>query len=158
MLESFEYRNLLHDLVDFVLCPPPAINLKPTTISQFAAYFRNASQPTTTLLFDNLDPDSVHIFYVPIIRQMICIRHQWRHFRWLLGIGPIGSWAVCTTGILLLDKKNFVFHIAFLVMIVLCTPTSVYLYLCSRKEVRVLHKEAMKIPTQQPEEPDAPKP
>ena len=72
------------------------------------------------------------------------MRQQWRRFLRLIGIGTVGLWAVCSTGILLLGEEDFVVRMALLGMFVLCTPLSVYLYLVTRKETRELDREAAK--------------
>ena len=58
-------------------------------------------------------------------------------------------WIVCSTGILLLDDEDFIVRMALLVMFVLCTPLSLYLYWSTRKETRNLDREAQEMRLQE---------
>ena len=73
------------------------------------------------------------------------MRQQWRRYRRLIGIGTIGLWIVCSSGILLLDDEDFIVRMALLAMFVPCTPLSLYLYLVTRKETRNLDQEAARL-------------
>ena len=77
------------------------------------------------------------------------MRQQWRRYQRLVGIGTIGLWMVCSTGILLLDDQDFIVRMALLAMFVLCTPLSLYLYWASRKETRNLDREATEMRLQE---------
>ena len=77
------------------------------------------------------------------------MRQQWRRYQRLIGIGTIGLWIVCSSGILLLDDEDFIVRMALLAMFVLCTPLSLYLYLSTRKETRRLDREATQLRLQE---------
>ena len=77
------------------------------------------------------------------------MRQQWRHYQRLIGIGTIGLWIVCSTGILLLDDEDFIVRMALLAMFVLCTPLSLYLYWSTRKETRNLDREVQEMRLQE---------
>ncbi len=77
------------------------------------------------------------------------MRQQWRRYQKLIGIGTIGLWTVCSSGILLLNDEDFIVRMALLAMFVLCTPLSLYLYLTTRKETRNLDREAAEMRLQE---------
>jgi hypothetical protein len=73
------------------------------------------------------------------------MRLQWKRFRRLLWGCTGAAWLLCCAGLVLVEEEFLLVRLGLLVMLVVVTLLSLYLFLVARREVKALDRQAIEI-------------